>query len=104
MTWRTTGISLTAAWRRARAPSGAPAATASHGAGLGDFGRRPLAFLGERIAPLAAAFVRLGGDQALVLEQLQGRVDRTWARPPQAVGTLGEFADYLVTVHRSLGQ
>ncbi len=105
MTWRTTGMSLTSDWRSARAPSGAPAATASHGAGpFGDLGRRPLALLGQGIAALAAGVVRLGRDEALVLEQLQGRVDRTRARPPQAIGTLGEFTDYLVTMHGPFGQ
>src|SRR6266511_3719352 len=52
-------------------------------------------------APPAAL---LADDQALVLQQLQGRVDRARARPPYAAGPLVELLDHLVAVHRALGE
>src|SRR5204863_500893 len=51
-----------------------------------------------------AAFGLLGGDQALVLEQLQGRVDRAGARPPDAAGAALQLLDHLVAVHGALDQ
>src|SRR5215470_8266859 len=59
--------------------------------------------IGQRVTP-AAALVRLRLDQALVLQLLQGWVDRTWARLPHAAAALGDLLNYLVTVPRFLGQ
>src|SRR5918995_398569 len=56
--------------------------------------------LGEREQPAPAGLVRR--DQALVGEQLQGRVDRAGARPPHAAGALLDLLDDLVAVHRPL--
>src|SRR5215813_11712506 len=55
---------------------------------------------GERVGLAAAALLTL--DQALVFEQLQRRVDRAGARPPNATSALVEFLDHLVPVHRTL--
>ena len=52
----------------------------------------------------AAALALLTGDQVLVLEQLEGRVDRPRARPPDAAGARLQLLDHLVAVHRPLGQ
>jgi hypothetical protein len=52
----------------------------------------------------AAALALLTGDQALVLEQLEGRVDRPRARPPDAAGARLQLLDHLVAVHGPLGQ
>src|SRR6202034_33838 len=46
----------------------------------------------------AATAGALGGDQALVLEQLQRRVHRPRARPPRAVGARRNLLDQLVAV------
>src|SRR5262249_46637495 len=43
-------------------------------------------------------------DQALVLQELEGRVDRTGAGAPDAVGAGVELLDDLVAVHRALEQ
>src|SRR5262249_33310388 len=59
--------------------------------------------IGQRVAP-AAALGRLRLDQALVLQLLQGRVDRTWARLPHPAAALGDLLDYLIAVPRLLGQ
>ena len=68
-------------------------------AGLGRF----LATgVGEREQALARLGV--GGDEALVLEELERRVDRAGARSPHAVGALLELLDHLVAVHRPLAQ
>src|SRR3954454_19315293 len=64
--------------------------------GLGDaLGR-------QREAPLALDL--LGGDQALVLEELQHRVDRTGARAPDTAAAGLELLDHLVAVHRPLAE
>src|SRR5262249_13509618 len=50
-------------------------------------------------APVAERF---GAYQALVLELSEGRVDRAWAWPPDAVGALLDLLHDLVAVQRSL--
>src|SRR5215475_8735130 len=67
---------------------------------LGGRRRLGLSGLGQRIGLPARARVAL--DQALVLEHLQRRIDRAWARPPHAAGPLIEFLDHLVPVHGPL--
>src|SRR5215470_6355637 len=59
--------------------------------------------IGQRVTP-AAALGRLRLDQALVLQLLQGRVDRTWARLPHPAAALGDLLNYLIAVPRLLGQ
>src|SRR5581483_3245347 len=72
-------------WRRLRVGAGFPA------------------FVGQLEKPLGA--FRFGGDdQSLVDEQLQRRVDRAGAGPPQAVAALADLLDHLVAVHRPLGE
>ena len=58
--------------------------------------------IGQREEALAT--VGVGGDETLVLEQLQRGVDRTGTRPPHPVGPLLELLDHLVPVHRPLGE
>ena len=62
--------------------------------GLGPAG------IGER-EPLPAAGL-LADDESFVLEQLQGRVDRPGAWPPDASGAGLQLSDHFVAVHRSL--
>src|SRR5205823_2008331 len=45
-----------------------------------------------------------GGHEILVGEQLQRRVHRARARPPQPVRALGDLLDDLVAVHGPLGE
>src|SRR4051794_39989531 len=56
-----------------------------------------LAGVGQRIdlAPVDL----LGRDQALVLEELERRIDRAGARAPASPGALLELRDHLVAVH-----
>src|SRR5215213_166362 len=61
------------------------------GAGLGE---------GEAALPVAL----LTADQPLVLEHLQGGVDRAGAGGPGPAGSLLELFDHLVAVHRPLGE
>ena len=65
-------------------------------------GRFLAAGVGQREEALAGFGV--GGDEALVLEELEGGVDRAGARSPHAVGALLELLDHLVAVHRTLAQ
>src|SRR5215472_1496121 len=58
---------------------------------------------GQRVA-LAAALRRLSLDQALVLQLLEGGVDRPWAGLPDAATALGDLLDQLVAVPRLLGE
>src|SRR6266536_450696 len=58
--------------------------------------------VGQREQPLALGL--LAGDQALVLEHLQGRVDRAGARPPDPAGAVGELLDHLVAMHGTLAE
>ena len=60
------------------------------------------ALLGELQQPAALALAAL--DQALVLELLDGRVDRAGARLPGAAAALGDLLDDLVAVHRLDGE
>src|SRR5690606_34172553 len=64
-----------------------------------DLGAAPL---GELEDALAVSLVRAG--ETLVLELLERGVDASGARPPEAIGALGELADDLVAVHRLLGE
>ena len=91
MTWRTRSPSSIAS-------SSVIPATASHEPLqlVGVLVRVGPARVGERVHPAAA--LALGGDQALVLELLQGRVDRPRARPPHAAGAPGDLLDQLVAV------
>ncbi|AIJ21739.1 hypothetical protein AMETH_1647 [Amycolatopsis methanolica 239] len=72
--------------------------------------RRLPVLVGGRLAPgvgqleQALAAVLAGHHQAFVGQQLQGRVDRAGARPPEATAALGDLTDDLVTVPRLLGQ
>src|SRR5690606_8510213 len=44
--------------------------------------------------------VGLGADdEPFVFEQLEGRVDRAWAGPPDSAGPGGQLGDHLVSVH-----
>src|SRR4051794_33303942 len=68
------------------------------------YGRHLVGVLGD-VAPSGlrepqdlAAGVLPGREQALVLELLDRRVDRSGARPPRAVGALGDLLDHLVAV------
>ena len=78
------------------------AANAVHGGVLRRLRRLDLPGLGQREL-LAPAFTG-GLDQALVLEQLQRRVDGAGARAPRTTGALVELLDHLVAVHRPLGE
>jgi hypothetical protein len=70
--------------------------------GLRLRGGRP-AFVGQLEELLAASgFGR--GDEPLIDEQLQRRIDRARARTPQAVAALGDLLDHFVAVHWPLGQ
>ena len=60
-------------------------------------------FVGQ-LEKLFAAFTFGSGNQSLVHQQLQCRVDRTGAGPPQVLASLGDLLDHLVAVHRPLGQ
>src|SRR5450755_4454767 len=51
-----------------------------------------------------AALPRLRADQALILQLLQRRIDRTRARPPDAAAPLADLLDDLVSIHRALRQ
>src|SRR5690349_10361311 len=53
--------------------------------------------IGQREALAAAG--GLGLDEAFVLQQLQGRVDRAGARAPDAAGAALQLLDHLVAVH-----
>src|SRR6516164_3770793 len=58
---------------------------------------------GQRVA-LAAALRRLSLDQALILQLLEGGVDRPRAGLPDAATALGDLLDELVAVPRLLGE
>jgi hypothetical protein len=60
------------------------------------------ALVGELKAALAG--IVQTSDQALVLEELQGRVDGAGTRLPYAAAAISELADDLVAVHRLLGE
>ena len=64
-------------------------------------GRGP-ARLGQRERPASVAV--LDRDETLVLELLEGRIDRSGARAPAAAAALAELLHDLVAVHRLLGQ
>ena len=64
---------------------------------------RGAAVVGQLEKPLAA-FAFGADDEALVDQQLQRRVDRAGAGPPQALAALGDLLDHLVAVHRPLGE
>ena len=53
---------------------------------------------------LFTAFALLADNQSFVDQQLQGRVDRAGAGPPQVLAALGNLLDDLVAVHRPLGE
>src|SRR3954454_5787560 len=55
---------------------------------------------GLREARDLLAVLVLRRDQALVVEQLDGRVDGTGARPPGPAAALANLLDHLVAVHR----
>ena len=57
-----------------------------------------------QLEKLLAALGFACGDQALVVEQLQRRVDRAGAGSPDSVAAFGDLLDHLVAVHRPLGQ
>src|SRR5699024_10995700 len=80
---------------RRELPGGAPTAV------LQTLGLRP-AGLRERIR--LATGVLLDGEQPLVGQQLEGRVDRSGTGLPGAVGSLLDLPDDLVAVHRLLGE
>ena len=69
---------------------------------LGSLGGEPLAVLGQPVDP--ATVLLLGPHQALVLELLQRRVDRSGAGLPRAAAAPADLLDDLVAVHRLLGQ
>ena len=80
---------------------------------VGDPGSRPWTFgrdglggrpagLGQRERPASVAV--LDRDEALVLELLEGRIDRAGARAPATAAALAELLHDLVAVHRLLGQ
>ncbi len=89
--------------RRSTRERSAPRAASSQGAGPSPacLGLGP-ALGGQAEDPAALRLVR--GDQSLVLEGLEGRVDRAGAGPPDAPAALGQLGDDLVAVHRLLGQ
>jgi len=58
--------------------------------------------VGQVVALTPALGLRL--DEALVLQELEGRVDRAGARAPDAVGAGVELLDDLVAVHGPLEQ
>ena len=62
-----------------------------------------LALRGQRV-PAAPALGRLGLDQRLVLELLQGGIDRPGAGPPHAAAALADLLDDLIAVPGLLGQ
>src|SRR5262249_27964513 len=64
------------------------------GLGLAGFGE------GEALS----AAVLLAGDQALVLQELEGWVDRAGTRGPHPAGTGVDLPDHLVPVHGPLGE
>ena len=70
--------------------------------GVALLGHLGPALVGEGEAALAVLL--LTGDEALVLQHLQGGVDRAGARLPHPVGALGELTDDLVAVHGPLGE
>ena len=69
---------------------------------LGGLGDRRGTGLGQAEDLLAAGL--LGGDEALVGEQLEGGVDRARAGAPRAAAARGELLDDLVAVHGLLGE
>ena len=79
-----------------------PSVTSSHGLRSPRLGRFLAAGVGQGEEALAR--LRVGGDEALVLQELEGGVDRAGARSPHAVGALLELLDHLVAVHRPLAQ
>jgi hypothetical protein len=81
----------------------AAAARPRRSAGLGHaLGCRGATLVGELVDPFAISFFR--AHKPLVLEQLQGRIDRAGARPPCALGLLLEPLDQLVAMGRRLGE
>ena len=68
-----------------------------------DLLRRRTSFVGQ-LEKLLAAVGFASGDQALVVQQLQRRVNRTGAGLPDSVAAFGDLLDHLVAVHRPLGQ
>src|ERR1700754_2506047 len=60
------------------------------------------AFVGQLEKPFTA-FAFGADNEALVDQQLQGRVDRSRARSPQACAAIGDLLDHLVAVHCTLG-
>jgi hypothetical protein len=68
----------------------------------GLFGGLFAAAVAQREQPLAALL--LAGDPALVLQHLEGGVDRAGAGTPDAAGALVELLDHLVPVHGPLGE
>ena len=88
--------------RRLRWAGSTPSAISSHG-GVATFSAPSLPAVGQ-LEQLLAAFAFGADDQALVDQQLQGRVDRAGAGLPQVLAALGNLLDDLVAVHRSLGE
>ena len=62
-----------------------------------------LALRGQRV-PAAPALGGLGLDQSLVLELLEGGIDRPGAGPPHSAAALADLLDDLVAVPGLLGQ
>jgi hypothetical protein len=68
-----------------------------------DFLRGGAAVVGQ-LEKLLAAVTFACHQQALVDQQLQRRVDRAGAGPPQVLAALGDLLDHLVAMHWPLGQ
>ena len=103
--WATCRVAASTWWTRSRSStrSSSAASTASHGVGRSRPRPRRAPRVGEGV-DLAAGLRGGGLDQALVLEQLQGGVDRAGARRPLAAAALRDHLDDLVAVHRLLGE
>src|SRR6266508_732168 len=69
---------------------------------LEQLSRSRATLVGQRVHALALSL--LAHDQSLVLEQLEGRVDRARARAPQPAAPGLELLDDLVAVHRLFGE